>query len=121
MRQETKEALHLDQFLLQLNNSPKDVDFSTTMSLIDSLYTFTPSKFTNGSLTNEAGENSGSCKLFAFAALHQLDKAQTLYCFGQYYSDVLATPDKNDHQNIRNFMQKGWDGMHINNDVLVAK
>ena len=27
-----------------------------------------------------------------------------------YYRDVLATPDGDDHPNIRNFMKSGWEG-----------
>ena len=113
--------INLDVFLNLLDNSPTEINFNATMALIDTLYLFTPSEFTNGTLINEAGQNSGSCKLFAFAAQHKLNQSQTLHCFGQYYSDVLASPDKEDHQNIRNFIAHGWEGVKMSKDVLVLK
>ena len=68
--------------------------------------------FRNGELENAAGQNNGSCKLFAFARLQGLSKEQTLACFGAYYrNDVLGNPTGTDHQNIRNFMQYDWDGI----------
>jgi hypothetical protein len=51
---------------------------------------FSPTAFENGILHNAAGENSGSCKLFAFA-MQNLSEAATLSCFGAYYQeDVLG-------------------------------
>ncbi len=67
--------------------------------------------------------------------------------WGQYYRDVLATPDGTDHQNIRNFMkvsndygmaqrlricvihsknlsmfqQYGWDGVDFSNGISLTK
>lgn len=102
----------LEDFLNTLSKTPDRIDFNDTMSVIDSCYAFTPCAFTNGQQHNTAGQNSGSCKLFAFARLHNLDPQQTLNCFGQYYrQDVLQNPDGLDHQNIRNFMQTGWEGI----------
>jgi hypothetical protein len=76
--------------------------------VIEELY-FSPTAFENGILHN-AGENSGSCKLFAFAEMQNLSEAATLSCFGAYYQeDVLGDLDGTNHQNIRNFMKTGWD------------
>jgi len=113
--------MNLENFLTSLNDAPDKIDFKGVISLIDALYTFKPSKFINGTVVNEAGQNSGSCKLFAFAALQKLNKAQTLHCFGQYYSDVLLTPEKEDHQNIRNFITTGWEGISFQDVALVPK
>jgi len=113
--------MNLENFLISLNNTPDKIDFNGVIALIDSLYTFKPRQFTNGPIVNEAGQNSGSCKLFAFAALQKFDKTQTLHCFGQYYSDVLASPEKEDHQNIRNFMVTGWEGISFQEVALVPK
>ena len=41
--------------------------------------------------------------------------------WGQYYRDVLATPDGTDHQNIRNFMKNGWDGVDFYNGISLTK
>ena len=112
----------LNAFLKQLNTSPESVSFNDTIALIDALYDFTPTSFKNGSLLNEAGKNNGSCKLFSFALLHGLSQQQTLHCFGAYYrDDVLKHPDGTDHQNIRNFMKTGWDGIGFEGEALIPK
>ena len=40
-----------------------------------------------------------------------LSKEETLALFGGYYRDVVATPEGDDHPNIRNFMKSGWEGV----------
>ncbi|MBJ6369489.1 HopJ type III effector protein [Snuella sedimenti] len=102
----------LDTFKKKLKQSPETLAFSETMQVIDATYEFTPTAFKNGALQNKAGENSGSCKLFAFAKLQGLTKEETLACFGAfYYEDVLKDPHGNGHQNIRNFMKTGFEGL----------
>lgn len=111
-----------DIFLQQLQSSPETIEFTDTMSVIESLYDFTETRFSNGDLVNEAGQNSGSCKLFAFAQLKKLSKEQTLACFGAYYrNDVLNNPEGTDHQNIRNFIKNGWDGIAFSDSPLQEK
>jgi len=58
-------------------NSKQEVTFTDTMAVIEANYEFTPTAFTNGKLKNNAGENSGSCKLFAFASIQKLSKEET--------------------------------------------
>ncbi len=112
----------LESFLQKLVDCPENIEFDDTMSIIDSMYDFTPTSFNNGDLVNDAGQNSGSCKLFSFACLHNLTLKQTLACFGSYYrDDVLKHPEKEDHQNIRNFMKSGWSGIKFDSEPLVAK
>jgi hypothetical protein len=112
----------LEAFLEKLNSTPNEVEFEQTMALIEGLYEFTPASFKNGDLVNEAGQNSGSCKLFAFAQLHDLPQQQTLACFGTYYrDDVLQNPKGTDHQNIRNFMKTGWSGIEFDGEPLEKK
>jgi HopJ type III effector protein len=102
----------LDALLKKLSNKPDTIEFTDTMAVIESLYVFTPTAFRNGELENAAGQNNGSCRLFAFAKLQDLNKEQTLACFGAYYrKDVLGHPEGTDHGNIRNFMKYGWDGV----------
>jgi hypothetical protein len=102
----------LETFLHKLHTTPNTIEFTDTMAVIAALYQFTPTTFRNGALENAAGQNSGSCKLFAFAQLQGLTKEQTLACFGAYYRrDVLENPAGADHGNIRNFMQHGWQGV----------
>ncbi|WP_103864395.1 HopJ type III effector protein [Aquimarina sp. I32.4] len=108
-------------FIDTLKKDPKSVSFQEVIAIIDTHYNFEPSAFTNGTIKNKAGENSGSCKVFSFAKLHQLDKEETLSCFGNYYKDVLQTPEGNDHQNIRNFIKSGWEGISFENEALIKK
>jgi len=114
--------MKLNDFLKKLNDNVESVTFDDTMAAIADNYEFTPAAFTNGEVRNEAGQNSGSCKLFAFAQLNGLSKEQTLACFGAYYrEDVLKNPSGSDHQNIRNFMRHGWDGVRFDSMPLTAK
>jgi len=114
--------MQLNDFLKKLNDDPAAVTFDDTMATIAAHYEFTPAAFANGDTRNEAGQNSGSCKLFAFAQLNGLSKEQTLACFGAYYrEDVLKNPQGSDHQNIRNFMKYGWDGVKFDSMPLSVK
>ena len=109
----------LSEFINTLKTDATSVSFDETIAIIDANYSFTPTTFSNGKQINQARENNGSCKIFAFAKLNQLDKLQTLSCFGSYYfEDVLQNPTGIDHQNIRNFMESGWGGIHFENDAL---
>jgi len=113
----------LDQLLNVIKTEPAAVEFSDVMLVIATYYDYSAITFNNGDLVNEAGSNEGSCKIFAFAQLQQLDQAQTLACFGQYYrDDVLKHPDASDHGNIRRFIQHGWSGISVNAAItLTAK
>ncbi|QXP80507.1 MULTISPECIES: HopJ type III effector protein [Winogradskyella] len=104
----------LEDFLAKLKSNPKQIDFSETMAVIETYYQFTPTTFTNGTLKNVVDQNSGSCKLFAFAVDQNLTKEETLACFGTYYfEDVLINPTGAGHQNIRNFITTGFTGLHF--------
>jgi hypothetical protein len=97
-------------------------DFEDCIAMIAENFDYTPTRFKNGlsetAITNEAGKNEGSCKIFAFAKLMDLDEARTLKCFGRFYQDVLSTPEASDHQNIRNFMKDGWLGIVFDSNAL---
>ena len=109
----------LDIFFEKLNSEPDSIEFTDTMAAIDSAYHFTATRFKNGDMVNEAGQNSGSCKLLAFAKLHGLSEQQTLACFGAYYrEDVVQNPDANNHHNIRNFIKTGWAGVVLDEQPL---
>ena len=114
--------MNIDSFLEKLNKTPETIAFTETIAIIEENYTFEPTAFENGVLHNVAGENSGSCKLFAFAELQNLSEAATLSCFGAYYyNDVLKNPEGTNHQNIRNFMKTGWEGIAFYGSPLVSK
>lgn len=114
--------MKLNVFIAELKSSPERIEFADTMAVIDDLYEFRATAFQNGDLYNPAGENSGSCKLFSFASKQGFSEQQTLACFGAYYrDDVLANPDNTDHQNIRNFMKTGWQGINFKGEALQLK
>jgi type III HopJ-like effector protein len=115
-------TMQLDQFLSKLNTTPENVAFEDTMAVIEANYEYQACAFINGSAENSAEQNQGSCKLLAFAQLQGLDQTKTLACFGQYYrNDVLGNPDGEDHQNIRQFMTNGWDGVSFSGTPLSSK
>ncbi|MCP4323045.1 MAG: HopJ type III effector protein [Alteromonadales bacterium] len=109
-------------FLEQLNTAPESIEFTDTMAVIEANYLFTETTFSNGEQKNKAGQNSGSCKIFAFAKLQNLSESQTLACFGIYYrDDVMKFPENDDHQNIRQFMINGWAGISFSASALAEK
>ncbi|WP_136482259.1 HopJ type III effector protein [Cognatitamlana onchidii] len=112
----------IDVFRKKLKETPKHIVFSDTMSVIEAHYNFIPTAFKNGTFENAEGQNSGSCKLFAFAKLQGLTQDETLACFGQFYfEDVLQDPDGDGHQNIRNFIKTGFEGLSFEKEPLTEK
>lgn len=112
----------IKELLAKLSQTNTQIEFNEVMQVISDNYLYTPSRFTNGDVINEAGTNEGSCKLFAFAKQHELNESQTLACFGQYYrDDVLNNLDGDDHGNIRNFIKTGWSGITFDNEPLAIK
>lgn len=114
--------MNIASFLEKVKQTPRAISFAETIAVIEENYNFIPTAFENGTQHNAAGENSGSCKLFAFAQLQNLSPAETLACFGAYYFDeVLGNPEGTNHQNIRNFMKTGWGRIKFEGDALVLK
>jgi hypothetical protein len=113
----------LETLLEQIKNTPEKTEFNDVISIIDKHYRYIPTRFKNGAdndvVINTAGENEGSCKIFSFARINNLNKEQTLNCFGQYYrDDVLSNPDQTDHANIRTFIRYGWEHVTFEGDAL---
>jgi len=114
--------MELELFLNRLDTQPDTIEFPDVIALINRLYTYIPTAFRNHELLNEAGQNTGSAKVFAFARLHDLSEQQTLALFGAYYrADVLKNPEGDSHPNIRQFMQTGWEGIEFDGVPLRAK
>jgi len=111
----------INRFIERLESNSEQLKFDQVIDLIDRHYNFEPTKFSNGSQENAAGENSGSCKVLSFARLNNLVKEQALKLFAQYYRDVLATPGESDHQNIRQFIEHGYDGLTFEGQALSLK
>jgi HopJ type III effector protein len=112
----------INNLLDQIKQSPSTIEFSEVIATIDENYDFIPTAFQNGETFNEAGKNSGSCKFFSFAQMECLNAEQTLACFGAFYrKDVLEKVGGTDHQNIRNFIKFGWDGIKFDAKALSLK
>lgn len=105
--------------LEQLKNFPETINFNDVIVFIDENYNFKPVRFVNGTIVNEANQNNGSCKIFSFAKMNNLSEKDTLALFGDFYrNDVLQNPEGEDHQNIRNFIKYGWNGIQFTEDAL---
>jgi len=114
--------MSIQAFLAKLKQTPEAITFPETIAVIEENYNFTPTAFQNGNTHNAAGTNSGSCKLFAFAKLQNLSQDETLACFGAFYRDeVLGDPEGTNHQNIRNFIVHGWNGIQFEGEALELK
>ena len=113
----------LDELITQLKYDSGVTEFHDVINVINKYYLYTPTRFTNGpeeaGITNAAGENEGSCKIFSFAKINNLNIEQTLNCFGKYYrDDVLNHPEGFDHQNIRTFIKYGWEELTFEGHAL---
>lgn len=114
--------MNVQELLQKLDSTPNSIDFNEVIRTIDEHYSFTPTSFTNGDVKNDAGSNSGSCKILAFGLLNTLSVEKTLACFGNYYrEDVLKHPNADDHANIRNFIKYGWSGVTFASPALSSK
>jgi hypothetical protein len=111
----------IQQFKTKLKASPTTIAFAETMQIIEGNYNFTPTAFTNGELRNSVGENTGSSKIFAFAKHQKLTKQATLFCFGAHYQTVLEDDNGSSHQNIRNFMKTGFEGLSFESEAISLK
>lgn len=100
-----------------------DADFEDVIAHVNAHYTYTPTRFTNGlgpdPVVNAAGQNEGSCRVFALARHLGLSEADTVHLFGRFYrNDVLGHPDGSDHANIRRFLKDGWAGIRFDGEAL---
>jgi hypothetical protein len=95
--------------------------FNNVIEFIEKYYRHQPTAFKNGDAYNEATQNQGSAKVFAFAQINNLSAADTLYLFSEHYQSVLANPTASDHQNIRQFMAHGWPGIVFEGEALVPR
>jgi len=111
----------ISQFIETLDNAPLTLQFAGVIELIDQHYDFQVTGFTNGEQRNEAGENSGSCKVLSFAKMNDLTQQQTLSLFAQFYQDVVNAPNGHDHQNIRQFIQHGFARLSFDTPALTLK
>ena len=81
--------------------------------MLDDVYTHVPVPFVSGEMTNGLGQNAGSGKLLSFAIMSGLGEEETATLWGENYRDVVNTPEKQDHGNIRNLLKFGFKGVHF--------
>ncbi|KXO09692.1 MULTISPECIES: HopJ type III effector protein [Marinobacter] len=96
-------------------------NFDDTLALIDQHFEFQPTGFNNGPVRNDAGENAGSCRVFALGQYCNLSEADTLNLFAQHYQQVLGDPAGDSHGNIRQFISTGWSGIRFDQQPLRAR
>jgi len=106
---------------LIINLKDNSIAFSKVIEFIESFYQHQPTAFKNGDVYNEATQNQGSAKIFAFAQINNLNVEDTLCLFAEHYQSVLDNPGRVDHQNIRQFMAHGWPGIVFEGQALVLK
>jgi hypothetical protein len=109
--------------LLELISASKSnaLAFTDVIKFIDTYYQHQPVAFKNGDVDNEATQNQGSAKVFAFGQINGLGATDTLYLFAEHYQAVMADPTGTNHQNIRQFMMHGWPGVVFEGNTLVVK
>jgi len=108
-------------FNANLEMSGDDLTFEEVMEMIDEHYESALCEFQNGDLTNKPGENQGSANVLSYAALAKFDDENTLKLWGQYYRDVKNSPSGTDHQNIRNFIKTGWNGVKFDFGIALTR
>ncbi len=120
-----QQALQKDMAQFRERLASNENAFAETLALVEKWYDLHPTAFKNGlddqAVQNQQGQNEGSLKVFALGRLNGFTPEQALACFGEHYRDVLATPDGNDHQNIRQFMKHGWAGIQFEQAPLTLK
>lgn len=111
--------MSIDELVERVRTAPDSIEFDEVIRVIDENYDYTPTRFINGDIVNEAGSNEGSCKVFYFAQQNNLSEFETLALFGHYYrDDVLGDPSGESHPNIRNFILDGWLGIKFDGVAL---
>ncbi|KAA2241681.1 HopJ type III effector protein [Chitinophaga agrisoli] len=103
------------------NLKDNSITFKEVLEFIDAHYQHQPTAFKNGEAYNEATQNQGSARVFAFAQLNDLSKEDTLFLFAEHYQSVLSNPGGTDHQNIRQFIMHGWPGIVFEGQALLEK
>ena len=111
--------MEIHDFIANTHDTP--VKFADVIAFIDSHYDATPTAFTNGNKENLKEENQGSAKLLYFAKVNHLTVDETLHLFGEHYQHVLSDPHGDNHQNIRQFKEHGWEGLKFDDVVLSIK
>ena len=115
----------MDDLIGRVKNGQK-VKFAETMAYVQENYHYRQVTFSNGlgkrKLVNQPGENEGSLRIFSLGKLLNLSQKETLALFGElYWRDVIENPDGDDHVNIRNFIEFGWEEVSLSENALTPR
>ena len=106
---------------VRLSTDQQPMARKKTIDIIEQNYDAKPVPFSVGDVQSEAGQNMGSAKILSMGKMAGLSEVVTLQLFGEIYTDVVATPDGEDHPNIRSFMKVGWDGVRFPDGVALVR
>lgn len=96
-------------------------NFNDVLNFIDNHYITQAVSFKNGKLINGSHENQASARVLSLAKIFALSEEETLSLYAEHYQSVLADPKGKGHENIRNFMEYGWDGITLNKLAIIPK
>ncbi len=85
--------------------------FDSSLLEIVTTFDISPVPFVNGPIKNKRGKNAKSAAIFAYGLKMGLSAEDTLKLFGGIYQAVLNNPEGGNHENIRQFMLTGWNGL----------
>lgn len=94
---------------INIVKSGEQIMLADTVKMIDNEFDYFEVPFNCGDAQNAINENATSGKIFSLALIAGLDKDTTLNLFGEVYRDL--SPSGSDHQNIREFIKSGIDGL----------
>lgn len=94
--------------------------FSDVLAYIEARYQHTPTAFQNGAQYNAATENQGSAK-FSLCQVTRFRPSTNFKFICRTLRICISYPRGTDHQNIRQFMQNGWDGVKFEGQALTEK
>ena len=97
------------------------LSFKEIIDYIDENYNYQSTAFKNGDLYNLEDQNQGSAKVLYFAKINNLLKEDTLKLFAEHYQNVLEDKNGVSYQNIRNFIEYGWEGVVFEKEALQIK
>lgn len=106
----------LQQFRQRLSSGTHQ--FADTLAFIERHYLYQPGAFVNNGLPSDAGQNEGSRRTLGLAQLENFSQEEALLAFGEHYRSVLATPEGNDHGNIRALMRGSLAAVHFDQAPL---
>ena len=86
---------------------------SAILAVIRMFYLIEPQEFEVGSYHNALGDNLDTLAIIGYAEVHHLTDSETLAMFCEAYTEVLNSPDGDNHPNIRAFMDVGHKGFRL--------